>query len=286
MRVVTLLVALVLSPLAAGCHDSGERAAEPAVQRYVALGDSYTSGAGLAEIEKSSGDCQRSRLAYPSLVAKELGADLVDVSCGGATTADATHPQPRGGGPANPPQLDGLTASTDLVTVGLGYNDFGFFVGLVVGCPSLAASDPQGHPCQDSDGAKDGPKVVRTIGRSVRATLEAVHERSPDARVLLVGYPQPVPAEGTCPELPLAAGDYPFVRASFENLDTELRQAADAADATYVDVMAASAGHDICAGPDAWVNGAVAHDEVAAAYHPFASEQRAVADLVLATLEH
>jgi lysophospholipase L1-like esterase len=285
MRVPTVLVALALTPLAAGCQDSGEPAAGPAVHRYVALGDSYTSGAGLAKIEKSSGDCQRSRLAYPSLVATELGADLVDVSCGGATTADATRPQPRGDGPANPPQLDGLTASTDLVTVGLGFNDFGYLVGLVVGCPSLAASDPQGHPCQESDAAKDGQKVVRSIGRSVRTTLEAVHERSPDARVLLIGYPQLVPAEGTCPELPLAAGDYPFVRSSFELLDTELRQAADAADATYVDVMAASAGHDVCAGRDAWVNGAFAHERVAAAYHPFASEQQAVADLILTELE-
>jgi len=45
--------------------------------------------------------------------------------------------------------------------------------------------------------------------------------------------------------------------------------------------MAASAGHDICAGRAAWVNGANAQPRGAAAYHPFAVEQQAVADLIL-----
>ncbi|HET6939736.1 MAG TPA: SGNH/GDSL hydrolase family protein [Nocardioides sp.] len=257
---------------------------EPEVHRYVALGDSYTSGAGLAQAQRGSGGCERSRLNYPTLVATELGADLKDVSCGGATTGNATSPQPTRDGGANPPQLDSLTRATDLVTVGLGYNDLDFFGGLVLGCPSVAADDPEGHPCEDANAGQDRQAVVRSIGDAVEATLKAVHDRSPDARVLLVGYPQLVPAEGTCPELPLAAGDYPFVRSSLELLDTELRRAAEAADATYVDVMAASAGHDICAGRAAWVHGATAQPDVAAAYHPFASEHRAVADLILEEL--
>jgi lysophospholipase L1-like esterase len=266
--------------LTTGCHDSGE----PDIHRYVALGDSYTSGAGLAQVDTDSGGCERSRLNYPTLVAKELGADLEDVSCGGATTADATSAQPRGDGDVNPPQLDQLTRSTDLVTVGLGYNDFGFFEGLVLGCASVAASDPEGHPCEDANAGRDQWDVARSIGDSVEVTLDAVRDRSPDARVLLVGYPQLVPSYGTCPELPLAAGDYSFVRSSLELLDTELRRAADAADATYVDVLEASVGHDICAGRAAWVSGADARPGVAAAYHPFASGQLNVADLVLEAL--
>jgi lysophospholipase L1-like esterase len=282
MRVATLLVVLVLGAAAAGCSGSGEQSG--AVHQYVAMGDSYTTGAGLPAAETDSSGCPRSRHAYPTLVAKKLRATLQDASCGGATTRDATSPQPTGDGRLNPPQLSSVTSSTDLVTVGLGYNDSGWFFGLLMGCPSLASTDPTGHPCEDSQAGKHPEEVAHSIGASVQTTLEQVHDKSPDARVLLIGYPQPVPAEGTCPELPLATGDYPFVRSSFELLDTELRKAAANADATYVDVMAASAGHDICAGPEAWVNGAIPRQGVAASYHPFADEQQAVAGLVLEEL--
>ena len=59
-----------------------------------------------------------------------------------------------------------------------------------------------------------------------------------------------------------------------------MREAAAAAGATYVAVLGPSEGHDICAGPDAWVNGVEARSGVAAAYHPLAGGQAAVAELV------
>jgi hypothetical protein len=281
--VVRISAALVVLALTSSAGTTGCGSDEPGVERYVALGDSYTSGGGLAQLDPGSGSCERSRLSYPVLVAKAIDARLQDASCGGAATFNATKPQARKDGSLNPPQLSGLTPSTDLVTVGLGYNNHGWFGGLV-GCAFLAHEDPAGHPCQDAKARDYSPSVAQSIGDAVRKTLDAVHARSPAAQVLLVGYPQWVPATGTCPDLPLAAGDYPFVRSSLELLDTELRLAAEAGDATYVDVMAASAGRDICAGPDAWVNGAHGRPAVAAPFHPFASEQQAVADLVLGAI--
>ena len=59
----------------------------------------------------------------------------------------------------------------------------------------------------------------------------------------------------------------------------------DAAGATFIDVRGPSEGHDICAGPDAWVNGVTPKDGVAAAYHPFAAEQAAIAELVERALQ-
>ena len=47
----------------------------------------------------------------------------------------------------------------------------------------------------------------------------------------------------------------------------------------------ASAGHDICAGADAWVNGINTDLTRAVAFHPFAEEQQAVADLILDELD-
>ena len=258
---------------------------EPApIHTYVSMGDSFASGAGLAQTTSLA--CQRSRLAYPTLVAKELDARLTDASCGGATTANVGAPQ-LVSAESIPPQLDAVTRSTDLVTVQLGYNDQNWFGGLFPGCTGMTPADPGGHPCQDAApvGGSDPEATVQAIGEQLVATLESIRKKSPDARVLLVGYPQLVPASGTCPELPLASGDYPYVRAMMELLDDELREAADSADVTYVDVLGPSSGHDICAGDQAWVNGGTAVPGVAVEYHPFASGQRAVADLVLAALD-
>ena len=83
-----------------------------------------------------------------------------------------------------------------------------------------------------------------------------------------------MPASGTCPELPLATGDYAYVRSMMELLDDELRKAAESADVTYVDVLDASDGHDICAGDKAWVNGGTSLPGVATGYHPFVRGQR------------
>ncbi len=66
-------------------------------------------------------------------------------------------------------------------------------------------------------------------------------------------------------------------------LDRALRGAAKDSGADFVDVWKASRGHDICSS-DPWVNGAVTDRGRAAAFHPFAAEQEAVAGLVLAAI--
>ena len=97
---------------------------------------------------------------------------------------------------------------------------------------------------------------------------------------LLAGYPGIVPDDAVCRRrLPLAVGDYAYASLLGRRLNAELRAAAHAAGATYVDVAAASAGHDVCSA-DPWVNGSRTTED-AQAYHPLASEQRAVARLVL-----
>ncbi len=277
---ISVLTAVLAPVLTLGACDGDDGP----IHTYVSLGDSFTSGAGLPQSTNAA--CQRSRLAYPALVANKLDARLKDASCGGAATTNVSAPQ-QIGAITVPPQLDSVSRSTDLVTVELGFNDQIWFAGLFSGCTALTAGDPTGHPCQDVApvGGTDPEATAAAIGDQVAATLESVQEKAPDARVLLVGYPQLVPESGTCPELPLAAGDYPYVRSMMELLDDELRRAADTAGVTFVDVLGASAGHDICAGDQAWVNGGTTVVGVAAGYHPLARGQRAVADLVLAALD-
>jgi len=245
---------------------------------YVALGDSFTSGAGLPRPARADSGCAGSELSYPHLVAEAVAAPLRDVSCGGASTQNGARPQG-----AAPPQLDAVDLDTQLVTVGMGANDFGWYLDVMFACTTVAPSDPAGSPCAERS-AGDLTALPPRIGRRVEALLDEVRRRAPDARVLLVGYPQPVPEDGTCAELPLAAGDYAFVRDQWEALDDALRAAAERSGATFVDVRTASEGHDICAGSDAWVSGSTSPPGEAAPYHPTVDGQAGLAELVVAAL--
>lgn len=275
------------SPEAAPARETGSPTAAPTkYDQYVAIGDSYTA-APLVPPTDTSTRCLRSGVNYPALVASAMpGTVLTDVSCSGASTVNTTKPQTGRGGSV-PPQFDSLRPGTDLVTIGLGGNDAGLFATLLGQCTRLAASDPEGAPCTEAlDGPDDGgvsgelDATLRDTRRHLAEVVEGAEQRSPDARIVVVGYPQIVPAEGSCDLLPLAAGDYPFARRANEELARAVRLGAADAGAEYVDLWAASTDHDICAA-DPWINGRVTSADTALAYHPLAVEQRAVADMIV-----
>ena len=59
----------------------------PVGARYVAMGSSYASGPGVTHAADARDPrCSRSNDNYAHQVARTLQLDLVDVSCGGATT--------------------------------------------------------------------------------------------------------------------------------------------------------------------------------------------------------
>jgi lysophospholipase L1-like esterase len=291
-----LTVPLLLATLAAsaGCGSDDEPEAAPAratgsptgaptaYDQYVALGDSYTA-APLVPPTDTSTICLRSGVNYPALLAKSMpGTTLTDVSCSGASTRNTFSPQVGQTGSV-PPQFDALERDTDLVTIGLGGNDGRLFGGVLGRCVQIAPSDLTGDPCRASFDAEDPQLLDRTfaeIEHNIAAVVRGVRDRSPHARVVVVGYPQIIPESGTCDLLPLAAGDYPFARAINEGLDDAVERGAEEANADYVDVWTPSAGHDVCA-EDPWINGRVTSAETALAYHPLAVEQEHVARLVL-----
>lgn len=280
-----LACACVLVGVAAACGSkagagAGRPEPEPQVGVYVALGDSYTSGAGMPE-EVPGSACIQSELAYPRLVARELGAELSDGSCGGATTDNLTVPQPQQTGAVWPPQLEAVRPDADLVTVSLGFNDEGFF-GRLLGCSGVGPNDPTGHPCRTAD--PELADVPQRTGDRVAAVLEAVAKAAPEARLVVVGYPQLVPAIGECPQLGLAEGDLLWERDIIKDLDEQLREVAEDAGATYVDVMGASIGHDVCAGEDAWLSGVGGTPDQRAPLHPRPLGHQQVAELVLEAL--
>jgi lysophospholipase L1-like esterase len=238
------------------------RVSDLAYPTYVALGDSYTAAPGVPQTEQETG-CLRSNGNYASLVANQLKSDFVDVSCTGASTVSLIGAQHRAE-PRLPPQFAALSADTSLVTLGIGGNDLKLFETMVGTCGQFGLSE---------------------VGGRVKAALKGIHDRSPQARVVLVGYPQPLPSKGTCRILPLANGDYPYVRGLVVKLNDALRTAAKKAKADFIDMVKASKGHDICAGSDAWVNGVNTDLMRALAFHPFAEEQQAVADLIMKKLD-
>jgi len=253
---------------------------------YVALGDSYTAAPGVPVTETETG-CLRSDRNYPSVLAQSLDATSVtDVSCSGASTLSLVGAQQTTKA-VLPAQFDALSDDAALVTIGMGGNDLDLFQTLVGTCAFVAQSAPEGAPCQaqlTAGGTDLIADKITQIGQRMTSAVAGIADRAPGARVLVVGYPQPVPAQGTCPELPLAAGDYAYVRQAIVALDQQLRSAAEAGGATYVDVLRASKGHDVCAGDEAWIQGAQSVEGEAIALHPFAVEQAAVAELVLAEL--
>jgi lysophospholipase L1-like esterase len=294
MRTARLTAALaVLALLASACTSAGSTVGDssegkvpppPPTGRYVALGDSYSAGP-LIPTTDLAGGCARSDHNYPSLVATALKVKtFVDVTCSGATTLDLAHVQRPFGDARIPPQLRSVTADTTLVTLGIGGNDFDLFTTLVHTCTQLRSSDPQGSPCARRLATTGGLAApLRRITSRVAGSLRAIQRKAPDAEVLLVGYLRLVPDTGTCPGLPLAAGDYAEGRRLSEGLDRALQRAARRTGTTFVDMYALSRGHDICSS-DPWVNGAVTDRQKALAYHPFASGMRADSAAVLAAL--
>lgn len=254
---------------------------------YVALGDSYTA-APLVPVTDTSNGCLRSSHNYPALVAAALpGTQLTDVSCSGATSTSMIGVQ-QTGNQVQAAQFDALDEGTDLVTVGIGGNDFNLFGTLVGTCSQLRSSDPTGSPCKDkltAGGTDTLAADLDQIQQHVTAIVKGIRDRAPKATIVVVGYPQIVPAHGTCPQLlPLATGDYAYARSINKGLADALRKGTAAAKGTYVDLFRASAGHDICSS-DPWINGAQTDPQRALAFHPFAVEQRKAAALVLAQLE-
>lgn len=253
----------------------------------MALGDSYTAAPLVPETDTSNG-CLRSTNNYPSLVAAAIaGTTLVDVSCSNADSASLVGVQQTGDEP-QPPQFDALTPATDLVTVGIGGNDFDVFGTLVGVCSQLRDSDPTGAPCEaelSSGGSDRLTRALPQIRSHVTAIVKGIRNRAPQARILVLGYPQILPATGTCPDLmPLATGDYAYARRIIVGLVDAIRQGTEAAHGEYVDLFPATAGHDICA-DDPWINGQRTDTSRALAFHPFAAEQEKAAELVLATLD-
>lgn len=178
------------------------------------------------------------------MIATRTGANLTDVTCGAAETKHFTTAQY----PGVAPQVDALRADTDLVTMTIGGNDSGVFIGAILACGSAGLLTlGHGNPCATLYGSRFEDTVRTTTYPSLVAALRTVRAAAPQAQVAILGYPKILPATGGCfTKMPIAAGDVPYLRSLQNTLNDAVRRAADATGATYVDLNGVSEGHDAC----------------------------------------
>ena len=263
-------------------------AAEQAPASYVALGDSYAAGPLIPLQTGIPAGCLRSNRNYPSLVAETLGVPAFrDVSCSGATTEHLGGPQsvPLG---VNAPQLEALASDTDLVTLTIGGNDIGF--GEIINeCATRSPLQPAGAACRDyytSGGGDELAERIAATAPDIDAALAAIGDRSPDARVLVVGYPAILPdtGPGCFPVVPFSPGDVAYLREVEKGLNAMLADRAAAAGVDYVDTYTPTIGHDVCQLPGVkWIEGLVP-TAPAAPVHPNALGMVGMAAVVVEAL--
>ncbi len=286
---VTVARAATKVQVAATVQDAAAVTAASAVAAgpIVALGDSYTAG-DLFPLDLTARPlgCTRSAKAYPVLVASALKAPLVDVACGGAGVRDMTGAQQTHLG-ANPPQLNALASDDSVVMLTLSGDDMGFWSTLDT-CMELSITDLFGSPCQRhfTSGGTDQLAVrVTAETAKITAVLAAIRARAPQARILVVGYPDLFPQRGGCwPAVPITNGDIAYLRSTELLLNAMLAGDARAAGATFVDTYTPTIGHDFCQNASAKDVEGLVPTSLAYPFHPNARGQAVMAAAVLAAL--
>jgi lysophospholipase L1-like esterase len=253
----------------------------------VALGDSYTAGALLpTDLRARPLGCLRSTKGYPELVAAALGASLTDVACESAGVRDMTAAQRTSIG-TNPPQLNALAPDDSLVVLTLTGDDIGF-MNVLDECMELSFTDPWGSPCRahyTGGGTDQLAGLVRAEGPRMAAVLADIAARAPQARIVVVGYPDMFPLSGGCwPAVPITDGDVAYLRGIELQLNAMLAADARAADVTFVNTYTPTIGHDFCQPERIRDVEGLLPGSLALPFHPNARGQAAIAAAVLAAV--
>lgn len=256
-RTLTRLGVLVATTLAlvAGLVVTSAPAGAASGTRYVALGDSYSSGVGAGSYISSSGSCLRSTKAYSQLWANaHAPASYVSVACSGATTATVTNSQ-----------LSALSSTTTLVSISVGGNDVGFAT-VMQDCVLYGTTT-----CVNE--VNNAESQARTVLPGRLANLySAIHSRSPYAKVVVLSYPRFYDTSvWYC--IGLSSTSRKKINEGADVLDSVIQQASSAAGFTFADVRSRfAAGHEICDGSNSWLH-SVDWSNIVQSYHPTANGQ-------------
>ena len=218
--------------------------------RYVAMGDSFSSGLGAPTTDLT---CGRSTQGYPTLWAKAHGiASFTDVTCGGAVTDDVLAGQ-----------ISGLNAQTDAVTITIGGNDAKW------GEQVMACLSGGEAACTDAvDKAVAG---MPAIAAKLDQTYAAIRQAAPNADVYALGYPLLFEETAGC-----SAWIVPdqnrrkLLNKVGRALNQSIAQSAANAGFRFVDAQPFFAGHAVCSAQP-WISPIV---HLPAPLHPTADGYR------------
>jgi lysophospholipase L1-like esterase len=207
-----------------------------AADRYVALGDSFSSGVGTGSYTLSS-SCKRSVFAYPSLIAQQRpNTALTFVACSGATTTDLM---------AN--QIQAVTSDTAIVTLTIGGNDI-HFADLIVQCT-----------LGDCSAALDATRssLASTLNSRLDTVYTAIRSQVPfTAKVVVLGYPREFTSVGCFGTLGISATERTKANQLAEALDQVIRDRATLPQYafSYQSALASFSTHAVCSSSP-WLNG-------------------------------
>ncbi len=252
------------------------------VIKYVALGDSFSSGTGAPPYDLLGG-CARSSNAYPFLFAKSIEAiaptEVESVACAGAKIRHITEPY----GDKGPAQIAALDGSVDLVTLSIGGNDVGW-TEAVIGCSIL-------EDCEEfanQDGTDIMSDRIKSIEPALTDAYNAVKAAAPNATIVVFGYAEFAPlTEDAATECPAAAGwtrkEMDWVAREMAEINSVVKRAAAAAGVRYVEVGSADQGHELCT-EDPYHNGYTLLPDPGSSFHPNAKGYQAMAAVLSAAL--
>lgn len=264
------------------------------VTRYVAIGDSYAALGASAE-NRFTGDLPRpyrdylqpmpaARMAcfntfgnYPAFVSQALGAYLIDVSCGSADTDHFYEEQFPG---ITPPQIEAITADTDLVTISFGGND-ARVAWLLYGCTVGQVT----KPFKDSACAwfleEPQEKRFQELPGKLDRMLRDVKRLAPNAVIIMTGYMNALDPGNNCFYFrDLTPTDIAYIIRWEKRINRVVEDAARRNGVISVGTDMVP-GHDVCAArSDRWV-GAIGFDTSSLPGHPTVAGQKHMAELVV-----
>ena len=245
--------------------------------RYLALGDSVAAGIGLADYNDSSA-CNRTKQAYPNLVAKELNYQLMSVACSGATTAAGLIGAQDVNKLAVTDQITTAltTKKPKLITITIGAND-ARWTSFIQKCYAATCGS-------DSDTAAVEAGIA-TSSSNLKNALERIKSTYPSSQplVMLTGYYKLFavqPALASCTETTnLEAVELDWIRQLQTSIDSSLQTVAG--EYSFVSFVPLSFdGHELCSDTP-WVQGLSAK----APFHPTEAGQQAIADQIVAVVK-
>ncbi|MCH0539515.1 SGNH/GDSL hydrolase family protein [Streptomyces sp. MUM 203J] len=247
------LVSSLLLGAALALTGAGAAHADSAAVDYVALGDSYSSGVGAGNYDGSSGSCKRTPRAYPALwAAANAPSSFAFTACSGAKTHDVTNSQ-----------IAPLNSGTDLVSITVGGNDAGF-ADVMTTCVLQSESSCVNRVNQAKSYVDD------TLPGRLDSVYDAIRQKAPSARVVVLGYPRFYKIGGSC-VTGLTENERRAINGGADHLNAALAKRAADHGFTFADVRPAFTGHEICSG-SSWLH-SVKWLNIGESYHPTASGQ-------------